>query len=107
MDQLQHSSLVALGEGVQEPPCLSLTLCCLCVGEVGLASQGAGPHIAVAQEVTVEEFPAIRRGKVESTLSTSARNECNVWIEEAVRAYPTTDDRSCISVLTLKPKVRL
>ena len=60
MNQLQNSSLVALGEGVQELPGFFLTGSCLGVGEAGLSCQRTGPHVAVAEEMPVEELPAER-----------------------------------------------
>ena len=61
MDQLQSGSLVALGEGGEQFLCLSLTLHSLGVGEVGLACQRAGPHIAIAEKVTIEKLPTMKK----------------------------------------------
>ena len=60
MNQLQHCSLVAMGEGIQELPGLFLAGSCLGVGEAGLPRQRTGPHVAVAEEMSVEELPAER-----------------------------------------------
>lgn len=60
VNNLQHSSLVALREGVEEQLRLLLTGCCLAVGEARLTRQRTCPHITVAEEMSVEEPPAER-----------------------------------------------
>ena len=64
VDQLQGRLLVAAREGGQETASICLALCCLGIGEVGLTSQRTRPHVAVAEEMTVEELPEGTRGKV-------------------------------------------
>ena len=108
--QTQHRPLVALREGVHELVGVFLALQSLGVGEAGLARQRAGPHIAVAEEVTVEEFP-VRCGEGEGRTGGQARPllspalagvDCITLISELCRGK-----RRCGSTAALAALVRV
>lgn len=87
--QLQQCSLVEVGEGVEQFLRLLLALQSLGVGEVGLACEGACPHVAIAEEVTVEELPAVGTGRRYETLLQRSVHAESVILTCTATANPT------------------